>query len=75
MVAATAGTFKARVVVKVIFHVVTIVEMVANNVTILLYDKVAAVGIVAAFPLLGWCHAEIELTDTYQRYAEKRRKC
>ena len=50
---------------EVVFHVVAIVEVIANNVAVLLYGNVAAVNITVFFPLLGCCHAESELTDTH----------
>ena len=75
MIAATAGTLETGIVIEIVFHVVAIIEVVANNVSVLFHDEVATVGIVAAFPFLGWSHVEIELTDTHQRHSEKLRKC
>lgn len=32
--------------------------MIANNLTILAYDKIASIGIILTCPFLGGCHAE-----------------
>ena len=58
MVAAAAGTLKTCVVVEIIFHIVAIVEMIADDVAILFHYKITAIGIVTPFPLLAWCHAK-----------------
>ena len=75
MIAATTCSFKPGIIVEIVFHVVTIVEVITYNVAIFLDNKVATIGIITAFPFLGWCHAESELTDTNQRLSKKRREC
>ena len=70
MIAATAGTLKTSVVVEIIFHVVAIVEMIADYVAIFLNNKVPTIGIITPFPLFCRCHAESRITTQLRLDAE-----
>ena len=64
MITTTTGTFKASVIIKVVFYVITIVEVIANDFAVFSDNKIAPVCIITPFPLYCRCHAEIVLTDT-----------
>ena len=63
MVAAAACTLKSCIVVEVILNIVAIVEVIADNVSILLNHKITTIGIISAFPLFCWCHAQCRIEE------------
>lgn len=53
---AAASTLKTGVVKEIIFNVIAIVEMIADNVSVFLHNKVTTVCIITTFPLFSRCH-------------------
>ena len=45
--------------------------MIANNLTILAYNKIASIGIIPTCPFLGRCHAERSIKERAAEAAEK----
>ena len=54
----TTATLKSRVIVKIIFYIIPIVEMITYDFTIFFDNKVAPIGIIVTFPLCCWRHTK-----------------
>lgn len=57
----TTSTLKSCVIVKIIFHIISIVEMIAYNITIFFDNEVAPIGIIVAFLLFCRRHAKCSI--------------
>ena len=58
MVATAATSFESCIVIEIVFNIIAVVKMVADDFTILANYKIPTVGIISSISFFGWCHAK-----------------